>query len=1067
MKKLTCYLFFWICFSSIEVLAQSLTESGFPAINNYGPKEYDAFRQNWVISQDKRGVMYFGNTDGLLEFDGNSWQLYTVPNKSGILGMAFGKDGKLYAGAQSDLGYFLPDANGQLVFNSLLNFIPTRNRDFSNVTETYVNEGKVYFNAEKYILIWDIGKSAFKVIESERGFHLLFKVNETIYAREWGKGLEVLMDDNLTLLTGGEQFAEERIYSILPFSEDNARLLIATREMGLFTYDGINFTPFKTEADQFIKENLIYFPGLALLDGNILFNTLNGGAILIDREGKEVSRFNQQNGIINNTIYFIFQDRSGGIWMATENGLSRIDSSSPVSYFDSRSNLSSNTFDIIRYQGTLYGATANGVYSLDPKTSIFHPLKNSNSQSYSFLEIDNELLVGTIEGLFKMESGELIPIRRTVGNEYFVNDLIQSKINPNRVFTAVPSGIWSVMKTNEGWIDEGQILEVSDQATSLSEDDDGNLWLGTFSNGLFRVKFRKDDAGNTLFQSPEITKFDKANGLQDGIVFAENINGKIYIATTDSIYKFDEIENKLVFDSSDHLITKFFELKSNFDQVPFTKDRLGRVWLGNKSQLAVGKIQEGNKWNWSISPIRQISDEAIYNIYVEKNGVAWFASGERFIKYDSVTNNVGSSDFSAIIRAVEIAKDSTIYFGGTIETPIFPELKFKDNSIKFRYSATSYKGKNTNQFSSYLEGFDEEWSNWSTETVKAYTNLSPGEYTFKLKATNLMGNESTLATYSFIILPPWYRTWWAYLLYVILASVIIYTVVQIRAYYLKKENRILEEKVLYRTRQLNQTLKDLKSTQAQLIQSEKMASLGELTAGIAHEIQNPLNFVNNFSEVSGELVDEMNEELDKGDIEEAKIIGKDLKENLSKINHHGKRAGAIVRGMLEHSRAGKGEKVQTDINTVADEYLRLSYHGLRAKDKSFSADFATDLDPNLPKVNVVASDIGRVLLNLINNAFYAVNERSKKGEEGYYPKVLISSRQENGKVVVSVQDNGPGIPDSIQEKIFQPFFTTKPTGSGTGLGLSLSYDIVKAHGGELRVESDESIGTKFILTLNT
>jgi signal transduction histidine kinase len=246
-----------------------------------------------------------------------------------------------------------------------------------------------------------------------------------------------------------------------------------------------------------------------------------------------------------------------------------------------------------------------------------------------------------------------------------------------------------------------------------------------------------------------------------------------------------------------------------------------------------------------------------------------------------------------------------------------------------------------------------------------------------------------------------------------------------------------------------------------------MASLGELTAGIAHEIQNPLNFVNNFSEVSGELVDEMNEELDKGDIEEAKIIGKDLKENLSKINHHGKRAGAIVRGMLEHSRAGKGEKVQTDINALADEYLRLSYHGLRAKDKSFSADFATDLDPNLPKVNVVASDIGRVLLNLINNAFYAVNERSKKGEEGYYPKVLISSRQENGKVVVSVQDNGPGIPSSIKEKIFQPFFTTKPTGSGTGLGLSLSYDIVKAHGGELRVESDESIGTKFILTLNT
>jgi signal transduction histidine kinase len=260
-----------------------------------------------------------------------------------------------------------------------------------------------------------------------------------------------------------------------------------------------------------------------------------------------------------------------------------------------------------------------------------------------------------------------------------------------------------------------------------------------------------------------------------------------------------------------------------------------------------------------------------------------------------------------------------------------------------------------------------------------------------------------------------------------------------------------------------------------------MASLGELTAGIAHEIQNPLNFVNNFAEVSGELVDEMNEELEKGDIEEAKAIGKDLKENLSKINHHGKRADAIVKGMLEHSRANKGEKAPTDLNALADEFVRLSYYGLRAKDKSFNADFKLELDPNLPKVNVVASDIGRVILNLVNNGFYAVNEKAKstpqpsrnigtgfQGEEGYKPEVvvkttLIKSTSGDLGVQISVQDNGPGIPDHIKEKIFQPFFTTKPTGSGTGLGLSLSYDIVKAHGGELRVESEQNIGTDFTI----
>lgn len=277
---------------------------------------------------------------------------------------------------------------------------------------------------------------------------------------------------------------------------------------------------------------------------------------------------------------------------------------------------------------------------------------------------------------------------------------------------------------------------------------------------------------------------------------------------------------------------------------------------------------------------------------------------------------------------------------------------------------------------------------------------------------------------------------------------------------------VLVALLLYRNNRLKQkankvlktTLADLKTTQAQLIQSEKMASLGELTAGIAHEIQNPLNFVNNFSDVSNELIDEMKDELDKGDIEEAKAIATDIKQNLEKITHHGKRADAIVKGMLAHSRNSTGEKVLTDINALADEYLRLSYHGLRARDKSFNADFSTHLDPTLPKVKVIPQDIGRVLLNLINNAFQAVNDVEN-------PKVMVATKPTENGIQITVSDNGPGIPEDIKDKIFQPFFTTKPTGQGTGLGLSLSYDIVKAHGGELIVETKEYEGTKFSLLL--
>jgi signal transduction histidine kinase len=265
--------------------------------------------------------------------------------------------------------------------------------------------------------------------------------------------------------------------------------------------------------------------------------------------------------------------------------------------------------------------------------------------------------------------------------------------------------------------------------------------------------------------------------------------------------------------------------------------------------------------------------------------------------------------------------------------------------------------------------------------------------------------------------------------------------------------------------QVDKTLVDLKQAQQQLVQSEKMASLGELTAGIAHEIQNPLNFVNNFSEVSNELLDEMITELEKNNKEDAIAIADDVKQNLEKILHHGKRADGIVKGMLQHSRSSSGQKEPTDINVLTDEYLRLAYHGLRAKDKSFNAKFETEFDFSIEKINVIPQEIGRVILNLINNAFYAVTERKKQSENGYEPTVKICTKKLNDRIEIKVKDNGNGIPQKVLDKIFQPFFTTKPTGQGTGLGLSLSYDIVKAHGGELKVETKEGEFAEFNLIL--
>jgi two-component system, NtrC family, sensor kinase len=268
---------------------------------------------------------------------------------------------------------------------------------------------------------------------------------------------------------------------------------------------------------------------------------------------------------------------------------------------------------------------------------------------------------------------------------------------------------------------------------------------------------------------------------------------------------------------------------------------------------------------------------------------------------------------------------------------------------------------------------------------------------------------------------------------------------------------------------LNASLEELKAAQAQLIQAEKMASLGELTAGIAHEIQNPLNFVNNFSEVSTELLQELKEEIDHKNFEDVTIIANDVINNLIKILHHGKRADAIVKGMLQHSRNNNGQKEATDLNALADEYLRLAYHGHRAKDNSFNATLKTNLDDSIGIINIVPQEIGRVILNLITNAFYAVNEKlleaKASGKNDYEPVVMVTTKKAADTIQISIKDNGNGIPQKVLDKIFQPFFTTKPTGEGTGLGLSLSYDIVKAHGGELKVETKEGEGSEFVIQI--
>ncbi|MEP7324061.1 MAG: ATP-binding protein, partial [Saprospiraceae bacterium] len=463
--------------------------------------------------------------------------------------------------------------------------------------------------------------------------------------------------------------------------------------------------------------------------------------------------------------------------------------------------------------------------------------------------------------------------------------------------------------------------------------------------------------------------------------------------------------------------------------------------------------------------------------------------GDDLIRFRPDDIKSGSSPPIISIDDIKVSNHSILNNLDSLNNYTTITLKHNQNNISIDYLGAHYTDPKSNKYAYILQNFDQEWNEVGSQRIAYYTNLPPGSYTFKVRSANSNGTwTETPASIHIHILPPWWKTPWAYGIYLI----VLFGIGSLLNQYFKQ--RILKQqreqsqlKELEQAKEIEKAYKELeksheqlKSTQSQLVQAEKMASLGELTAGIAHEIQNPLNFVNNFSDINMELIGEMKDELSADHKQEAIDIADTIQSNLEKITTHGRRADSIVKNMLQHSRKSNGAKEPTDINALADEYLRLAYHGLRAKDKSFNALFKTDLDPAVGEVDAIPQDIGRVLLNLFTNAFHAVTEEDKARKEidpdsTYKPVVKVSTKRliENKQdlIEIKVSDNGPGIPPNIKDKIFQPFFTTKPTGQGTGLGLSLAYDIIKAHHGTIAVNSqfgrsgEDVHGTEFVINL--
>jgi len=774
--------------------------------------------------------------------------------------------------------------------------------------------------------------------------------------------------------------------------------------------------------------------------GNFWFGTQGGG--VCEYNGKNFMNYTTKQGLAENDVYSILQDKKGNIWFGCFGAISKYDGKT-FTNFSSAQGLPSYSQiwnSIEDKEGNLWFSSWGGLFKYDGKSFTNYTSK---------------------QGLFSNQTLSVIQDKK--GNMWFSGfglDKWNEKTVMNYSFeTGMPSP----------------------EMPGLREDQMGNIWIGTYGKGLCRI------------YNDSLTVYTTTQGLGDNTIFSireDKKNHRLWFGTNSGLSMLDE--NDLLKNNGEDVHFENFNHTNGYDIKDFSfnfslfVDNKGVVWGGTGD----GKLF---RFDYDkIKPVNKPYQVQLQNIAINNENICW-----SLLDKNKKLNNSADS--------LSILNEMVTTFGKVLSeqeskqmVQEFHGLKFKSvarfypipqdlilphnlNNIRIDFAAIEPGFDNRMKYQYILEGYDKTWSPLSNRSSASFGNISEGTYTFKVKAVNPF-NVWAETDYTFKVLPPWYRSWWAYCFYALMFLIATYIANRmIRKRILEKEKAKAKERELEHAKEIEKAYHELKSTQAQLIQSEKMASLGELTAGIAHEIQNPLNFVNNFSDVNKELLVEMKDEMDKGNTEDAKAIANDVIENEEKINHHGKRAGDIVKGMLQHSRTSTGIKEPTDINTLCDEYLRLSYHGLRAKDKEFNATMKTDFDESIGKINIIPQDIGRVLLNLYNNAFYATSERQKAvnarlnesfGQEqknknliSYEPTVSVSTKKSDNHVIITVSDNGNGIPQKIVNKIFQPFFTTKPTGSGTGLGLSLSYDIVKAHGGEIKVETRENEGSEFIIQL--
>ncbi len=1234
---------------SAGTAAVQYADVGEPLIENISTSVLGFGAMNWSVARDASGILYVGNNEGILEYDGVSWNMVRSVNGSAVFCLTSSDDGTIYFGLYGGFGRLVTGPNGRHQMELLSDLLPKKEQGFTYVYGVHAIGNTVWFRSEEGLFRWD--GSNLTTIHARGPFKQSHVIDGLLYVLVENVGLHLVGRNGITLAPGGGQLKQEgeRAFFMLPGPD--GRILVGTKYQGLLYYDYKSFTPAWSAAVRARHPKEIYC-GTLLSDSSWAIGTLRQGIWILGRDGMIRKIIDDNNGLQNNAVVALLADREGMLWAALDNGLSRIEWPSNITVFGRDSRLTGTNLDVTYFKDRLYVSTTQGLFRLRQgdrgptegghgANRVFELLESLPWQGFDLQVCHDQLLIAAAAGVYSYDGRNanriiMSPSRR----------LHRIHGSNDSILVGMEDGILLLVRSGAKWNVVTPAVKVEGFVMAIRETPDGTIWL-SFLGG--KITSLETGAG---FKQWRATNF---NGFVDGRLNPPTglsvIRGTLWFWTEDTLCMYDAKRKSFLPNP---------EFWHDLGVPPEWTVRLpiedgnGNVWMQLFTpERLYGCSFRGGRRDDELTLLTQLNMKNVVMIRSTVDDVIWFGTDSELFRFQRMDGESPRRSFPVFVRSI-VSVNNQIYVPTIRSEDTTIELRYSDQGVRINFAAPSFIRSDLMQYRWKLVGLNQTWGEWSHLRSMDYPALSEGLYTFHVIARRADGAVSDQATIQIRILPPWQRSWWAYLLYFFIASLIFAVVLRYRTRSLEERSRDLETTVRERTQEisnqaakirsqaeeletldsivrtvnkevrltdllsalLQQTLllfphvdvagyfqrsaedglfrlvatvgvslehieahafslaeliddpsnsiqsiqdgvyvlrglekhwnlheesllvrqkafmgmsdmqhgllrgflilgsermqnfsaddlrrllrlrehvssavakavaireletknaqldtsnKQLRETQQQLIVHEKLAALGELTAGIAHEIQNPLNFVNNFSSLSLELLDELEEDLGRAlKTENTPVFNliATVRGNCERIREHGMRATSIVSAMLMHTRKGSARREMIAFNEFLDQFVMLSYHGMRMLHPQYELKLHTEYDRSIEGVHLSPQEMSRVIVNVCNNAWEAAIDHVGVNGEVQYPEVTVRSVAAGENVRILVRDNGAGIPDELRGRIFEPFFTTKRSGNNAGLGLSMSYEIVtQMHKGSLVVESEANRYSEFIIEI--